>query len=495
MRNHLFIIFHLFLLSVTCCYAQTIPICGKWNLIYWNPYAHFCDNVEHGNWTLVFEDNFDGNTINTSNWFTCPDGWHRDHGNELQYYKDENIILSDGILHLTAKREPGLYTIYKMDEFGNMCSQQQYFEYTSGWIQTKAQFQHGLFEIRCKIPSGQGFWPAFWFYGNEGEIDVFEYMGDYPHTPYMTIHKWPNNGQHTQCSSHQTFNEDFSEDYHVFSLEWDEFKLIYRIDNEIVRIDYRYIYNNFNNLAYLYDCSQLVSGFYSRNPYFPENSQTLRLNFAISSNTCGLNGAHAPNSQTVFPSSFDIDYVRIYKKNNPNSTIQKCNFQNIESNVLTADTIIFSNGCETDLSTNKAAIAKANKEIILKSGFHAESGSTFHAFISNPSNAATTQATPIYDNNTEDYMEQKKCLQKKHREPSVLLYPSPNNGNFQLNIEVFAEGEDVDLEIRDIYGKTIYLQRISGSIVPISVDCPSGQYFAILKCGGNTVVEKFVVIK
>lgn len=33
------------------------------------------------------------------------------------------------------------------------------------------------------------------------------------------------------------------------------------------------------------------------------------------------------------------------------------------------------------------------------------------------------------------------------------------------------------------------------SIVPISVDCPSGQYFAILKYRGNTVVEKFVVIK
>ena len=494
MRNHLFILFHLLLLSVTCCYAQTIPICGKWNLIYWNPYAHFCDNVEHGNWTLIFEDDFTGTTINTSNWFTFPEGWHRDHGDQLQYYLDENIILSDGILHLTAKHEPGYHPVYYFDSLGGHLHD-KYFEYTSGWIETKSQLQYGLFEVRCKIPYGQGFWPAFWFYGNEGEIDVFEFMGDYPHRPYMTIHKWPNNGQHIQCSSHQTFDEDFSEDFHVFSLEWDEFKLIYRIDNEIVRIDYRYIYNNFNNLAYLYDCSQLVSGFYSRNPYFPENAQTLRLSFAISSDTCGLQGAHAPNNQTVFPSSFDIDYIRIYKKNNSNSTIQKCDFQNIESNVLTADTIIFSNGCETDLTTNKAVIAKANQEIILKSGFHAEFGSTFHAFITSQTNATTTQAMPVYDNFTEDNIEQNKCLNKKSEGPSVLLYPSPNNGSFQLNIEKFAEGEDVDLEIKDVYGKTIYLQRISGSIVPISVDCPSGQYFAILKCGRKTIVEKFVVIK
>ena len=471
--------------------AQQTPFCGSWQKILIVTDNWDCNDYEHGLWTLVFEDNFDGNTINTSNWFTCPDGWHRDHGDELQYYKDENIILSDGILHLTAKHEPGYDTVYYFDSLG-MHPQEKYFEYTSGWIQTKAQFQHGLFEIRCKIPSGQGFWPAFWFYGNEGEIDVFEFNGSYPNRPYMTIHNWLQNGNHEQCSTSQSSNTNFSSDYHTFSLEWDEFKLLYRIDGNIVNVFYRYLNSLGVGMPY---CESFPTGLYLKSPFLPQNAQSLRLNLAISPEGGGVGNAHAPNSQTVFPSSFDIDYVRIYKKNNPNSTIQICDFQNIEPNVLTADTIIFSNGCETNITTNKAAIAKANKEIILKSGFHAESGSTFHAFISNPSNAATTQATPIYDNNTEDYMEQKKCLQKKHREPSVLLYPSPNNGNFQLNIEVFAEGEDVDLEIRDIYGKTIYLQRISGSIVPISVDCPSGQYFAILKCGRNTVVEKFVVIK
>lgn len=472
-------------------FAQQSTPCGSWRKMYIVTNNWDCDDYEHGLWTVVFEDNFDGNTINTSNWFTCPEGWHRDHGDQLQYYLDENIILSDGILHLTAKHEPGYYTVYYFDSLG-MHPQQKYFEYTSGWIQTKAQFMHGLFEIRCKIPSGQGFWPAFWFFGNEGEIDVFEFNGSYPNRPYMTIHNWLPNEHHEQCSTSQSFNTNFSSDYHTFSLEWDEFKLLYRIDGDIVHVFYRYLNTLGVGMPY---CESILTGYYFGSPFLPQNAQSMRLSLAISPEGGGVGGAHAPNNQTIFPSSFDIDYVKIYKKNNPDKVVHVCEFDSVTSNAQTADTIIFSNGCETGLTTNKTAIAKANQEIILKSGFHAESGSTFHAFINNQTNAATTQAMSNYDNFTEDNIEQRKSLKNKSDEPSVLLYPSPNNGSFQLNIDKYAEGEEINLEIRDIYGKTIYLQRISGSIVPISVDCPSGQYFAILKYRGNTVVEKFVVIK
>lgn len=473
-------------------FAQQSKPCGTWQKTIINADDWDCSDYEYGLWTLVFEDNFDGNTINTSNWFTCPEGWHRDHGDQLQYYLDENVILSNGILHLTAKHEPGYYPVYYFDSLGSHL-QDKYFEYTSGWIETKMQLQYGLFEVRCKVPYGQGFWPAFWFYGNGGEIDVFEFNGENPNKPYMTIHNWLQGGTiHEWCTTHQSSTIDFSSDYHTFSLEWDEFKLLYRIDGDIVHVFYRYL----NTLGVgMPSCESFTTGLYLESPFLPQNAQSMRLSFAISPDGGGVGGAHAPNNQTVFPSSFDIDYVKIYKRNNPDKVVHVCEFDSVTSNAQTADTIIFSNGCETNIATDKAAIAKANKEIILKSGFLAESGSTFHALINNQTSAATTLETPIYDSFTEDYIEQKKCLQKKSEEPSVLLYPSPNNGSFQLNIEKFAKGEDVDLEIKDIYGKTIYLQRISGSTVPIRIDCPSGQYFALLKCGGKTIVEKFVVIK
>lgn len=130
-----------------------------------------CNTYQHGDWVLVFEDEFNGSELNTEEWYTCEDGWNRRHGSELQYYNDPNITTNSGYLYLTAKREPGYYNITDFDSADNSFDTSIYFEYTSGWTQTKTQFRYGLFEIRCRIPEGDGFWPAFWFFGNNQEIN------------------------------------------------------------------------------------------------------------------------------------------------------------------------------------------------------------------------------------------------------------------------------------------------------------------------------------
>ncbi len=124
---------------------------------------------------LIWSDEFDQATLNSDYWTFelgdgCPYlcGWGN---NERQIYTDTNHLLRDGNLVLQARLEDG--------------------EYTSTRIITKdkLEYTYGYFEVRAKLPVGQGIWPAFWMLGSNiselqwplcGEIDVLEYVGREP---------------------------------------------------------------------------------------------------------------------------------------------------------------------------------------------------------------------------------------------------------------------------------------------------------------------------
>ena len=103
-------------------------------------------------WQLVWEDEFDGNELDTTKW-SYQTGTGAEYGltdwgnNEQQYYREQNVTVSDGSLHIVAKR----------DSYGGK-------GYTSGRIRTieKGDWTYGRFEFRAKLPRGQGFWPAIW---------------------------------------------------------------------------------------------------------------------------------------------------------------------------------------------------------------------------------------------------------------------------------------------------------------------------------------------
>ena len=126
--------------------------------------------------SLVWSDEFDGTGLDTANWSYdigdgCPSlcGW----GNaELEYYRAENVEVAGGNLIITARQE----------NYGG-----RYF--TSGKIHTrnKRSFLYGRIEMRAKIPTGGGMWPAFWMmpedevYGGwaaSGELDIMESAND-----------------------------------------------------------------------------------------------------------------------------------------------------------------------------------------------------------------------------------------------------------------------------------------------------------------------------
>lgn len=183
-------------------------------------------------WTLVWNDEFDGDEIDRENWTYDIGGWGWGNG-EAQYYTDrpENARLDDGLLIIEAHQEQfeGSY-------------------YTSARLKTQdlQQFQYGRIEARMKVPAGAGLWPAFWMLGSGfeegsedparnwptvGEIDVMEYIGREPDLVMGTIHGPGYSGALGLTTWHRPGGE-IADDFHVFAVEWDETGIRWFYDDE-----------------------------------------------------------------------------------------------------------------------------------------------------------------------------------------------------------------------------------------------------------------------
>ncbi|MGB5927445.1 MAG: glycoside hydrolase family 16 protein, partial [Cyclobacteriaceae bacterium] len=236
---------------------------------------------------LVWQDEFSGSSLNTADWSYeigdgCPNlcGWGN---NELEYYRQENTSVQDGYLTITAKQEA----------FGGR-------SYTSSRIKTqgKQNFQYGRIDIRAVLPEGQGVWPALWMLGSNitsvswpacGEIDIMEMIGGAggrDRTVHGTIH-WDNNGSYANYGGDYSIPSKFSEEFHVFTLIWDENSIEWLVDDV-----------QFHTVDITPDA---LSEF--RNDYF------LLFNVAVGGNWPG-----SPDGSTQFPQSMIVDYVRVFQQ-------------------------------------------------------------------------------------------------------------------------------------------------------------------------------------
>jgi beta-glucanase (GH16 family) len=502
-----FIIFLLCLTTFTNAFSQVLnPACGKdeWGKMPW--YSIDCDDFISGDWTLVFNDEFNGNELDKSKWFTCENGWNREHGDELQYYLDNNITVEDGILKLTAKREPGDYDVWRFDDEGGYITQ-KYFEYTSGWIQSKLEFKYGYFEIRCKIPEGKGFWPAFWLFGYKPnpkpEIDIFEFAGDEPKKHAINIREWrgkkksnPNKDIVIDCSTKKKYGIDFSKGFHTFSAEWDEFKVIFRVDGEIKRIDYRYL--DLKGVG-LYDCWHHVDGLYLVNPYFPYKPSNLIANLAISHGPFG----GPPNSSTEFPSSLEIDYIRVYKRLDNTKDLSICKIpDDQEGDVITGKTItVGGNSCNSVIKSGESLSLVAKDKIKLLPGFHAEAGSNFSAKIASDAGQKSSnlkhKKKSLIDTTSQKIKKDSFSSNDKNKdiidEETYKIYPNPNKGRFVIqitkNVDSFQK-----IEILNINGILI-IQRVFLNSDKVTIDLsdfPKGTYILKIIKDNNIFSNKII---
>lgn len=247
------------------------------------PTTGFTTPTEYPGKTLVWADEFNADTLNTSNWSyeLGAGGWGN---NELQYYREDNTSLIEGNLVITAKKQ----------DFGGS-------EYTSSRLVTKGKkfFKFGRIDIRAALPEGQGLWPALWMLGTNidavswpacGEIDIMELTGNLPNRVVGTVHYGANTSEHqyNSMSKYLSGDDNFQDEFHVFSINWIEDKIEFLVDDVI-----------FHTIT----PADLDGAAYPFNKNF----------FFIFNIAVGGNFPGNPDNSTPFPQHMIVDYVRVFQ--------------------------------------------------------------------------------------------------------------------------------------------------------------------------------------
>ena len=242
---------------------------------------------------LVWSDEFNGSgPVNSTNWHhqtQLPNGGNWYNGEMQQYTNSQtNSFQSNGSLNLVAKKET--FTDQGVTK-----------QYTSARLNSKFAFKYGRVEVRAKLPTGVGTWPAIWMLGKNiiepggfwsstygtaywpacGEVDIMEHWG--------TNQNYVQSAMHTPSSYGGTFNlggqtiATASSAYHIYTLVWTAEKMEFAVDGVI-----HYTYNPSVKNA-------------STWPFDAE--QYLLLNLAIQSNI----------SSSFTQGAMEVDYVRVYQ--------------------------------------------------------------------------------------------------------------------------------------------------------------------------------------
>ncbi|MEP2706536.1 MAG: glycoside hydrolase family 16 protein [Roseibium sp.] len=243
-----------------------------------------------GAFDLVFSDDFSENQLSSENWTTCY--WWDDNGctnlgnKELQWYIPGNVSIENGLLVLTAKPENVIG--YKGKPFpytSGMVTSGRYYE--EDLSQTRFATTYGFFEMRARIPSGKGLWPAFWLlpqnHTSKPEIDIMEALGHRPDVLEMHYH-YKNASGESRNSGHELETGDLSKDWQVYGLEWSAEAITWYLNGEEM---------------WRFEETALISNV----PMY------LIINLAVGGNWPG-----DPDDHTEFPAFMKVDYVRVWQR-------------------------------------------------------------------------------------------------------------------------------------------------------------------------------------
>lgn len=304
-------------------------------------------------YSLVWSDEFNGSSINSSNWnyeigdgtdYGLKAGW----GNkELQLYTNDSEnsgIVNDG-------DASSLYIKALSDGAGGFSSA----KLTTNRL---VSVRFGRVEVRAKMPKGQGMWPAIWMLGDNidqidwpgcGEMDLAEVIGNEPSKLYSTVHYTDKDNSHTEVQeTYELIDGTFNDAYHVFSLDWTPEYLTFTVDGILV-----------SQVPIEADMKEFLRSFY------------LVLNVAVGGNWPG-----SPDASTDFPQTMYVDYVRVFEKNGfeppvaPVLNIEEETIgQDIDSNIVyyaikndflsvlgDASIVVYGGGGEPSVGSSESAI-------------------------------------------------------------------------------------------------------------------------------------------
>jgi len=248
-------------------------------------------NGDETNWKLVWADEFEDKRINSNNW-NFQEVEAGKFNEEWQRYTDnrENAFVQDGNLVIEAKH------------MGKTHGMNQY---TSARLNTagKQSWKYGKFSAKIKLPEGEGIWPAFWMLGTNidenggdtpwpqcGEIDILELYGSKDDAAIeVNAHYADSTNSHAYmgAETYRLKQGKFSDDYHVFDLEWTKKNLTWFVDG--------------NKVATMAIDQSYLSEFHKE--FF------ILLNIAVGGTFAGR-----PDDTTEFPQKMLVEWIRVYQK-------------------------------------------------------------------------------------------------------------------------------------------------------------------------------------
>jgi beta-glucanase (GH16 family) len=252
-------------------------------------------NVPDG-YKLVWSDEF--NTDGTPD----PKNWNYEEGfvrnNELQWYQAKNASVKGGVLVIEGRKEQVTNTNYVAGS-ADWRTNRQYAQYTSTSMTTSGlqSWQYGRFEMRARIPTSVGMWPAWWALGvggewpASGEIDMMEYYKGnvLANVACGTATRWSAkwDGSAKAISS---LGANWSSNFHIWRMDWDDQNINLYLDDTLL---------NGVPLSTMLNAD-------GTSPF--KQKIYMLLNLALG----GDNGGDP--SATTFPVQYEVDYVRVFQK-------------------------------------------------------------------------------------------------------------------------------------------------------------------------------------
>ena len=237
-------------------------------------------------WELLWQDNFDADGLPDKNIWSYEEGFVRN--KEAQYYtkeRQENARVENGKLIIEARKD---------NWKGNAI--------TSASVHTygKKSMLYGKIEVRAKLPTGKGTWPAIWMLGDIkkegvgwpacGEIDIMENVGYNPDVIHANIHtKAYNHSIGTGKGEKITIEKPYN-DFHVYAVEWLKSEMRFYVDDKLY---FSYKNDGAGNDSWPFD-----------KPHY------LIINLAIGGGWGGQKGI----ADDLLPQKYFIDYVKVYKE-------------------------------------------------------------------------------------------------------------------------------------------------------------------------------------
>jgi beta-glucanase (GH16 family) len=281
-------------------------------------------------WTLVWQDEFDGLAIDTTRWSLEQNCWGGGN-NEQQCYtnRTENVYVNNGMLHLVAQREESSGPALNEDAADFSVAPLKTLPYTSARLRSKhkGDWRYGRFEIRAKLPSGQGTWPAIWMLPSDqvygawplsGEIDIMEAvnLGTVSDEPsaladererrvYGTLHygKRPPHNVYSGKSYKLPNGKSPADDFHTYAIEWQAGEIRWYVDGVH--------YATQRSSDWFTDAKQIMPAISAHAPF--DQRFHLLLNLAVGGDWAG-NVNDKGIDATVFPQTMLVDFVRVYQR-------------------------------------------------------------------------------------------------------------------------------------------------------------------------------------